>query len=199
MKMRFNLMAKNLTTYFTELNEQPIQIEPLEEVTFIQLDQHKYVVPYGLQNYKMLSEQMKKNAHNVQELFSKTIKALNVNPYGHVVAKLREELAKIAQKVTGDELVLVQVLNNYLDDSEEAMINQDSWQGLIQDTFQAGGLTISDSLLAKLYEVAKQESPEIHNDILPTLMELIKQIDQQGILDDLIDPTQMLKDYANRG
>lgn len=191
--MRFNLMSKNRTIYFTELNEKPIQIQPLEEVTFIILGDHKYVIPYGLDTYKQLANQLAKNSHDVDQLFKATIKVLNVSPYGHNVDKLilhLNELKEQAEKE--DALVFYGVMINALSDYQTPMIDHEEWKDLVDDIIETGNLELSPSAF---YDLEKQESPEIHNEIIPTLMELIKQVDQQGLLDDLSDPTEMLKAY----
>lgn len=191
--MRFNLMSKNRTIYFTELNEKPIQIQPLEEVTFIILGDRKYVVPYGLDTYKQLANQLAKNSHDVDQLFKATIKTLNVSPYGHDVDKLilrLNELKEQAEKE--DALVFYGVIINALSDYQTPMIDHEEWEDLVDNVIETGGLELSPSAF---YDLEKQESPEIHNEIIPTLMELIKQVDQQGLLDDLTDPTEMLRAY----
>ena len=191
--MRFNLMSKNRTIYFTELNEKPIQIQPLEEVTFIILGDHKYVIPYGLDTYKQLANQLAKNSHDVDQLFKATIKVLNVSPYGHNVDKLilhLNELKEQAEKE--DALVFYGVIINALSDYQTPMIDHEEWKDLVDDIIETGNLELSPSTF---YDLEKQESPEIHNEVIPTLMELIKQVDQQGLLDDLTDPTEMLRAY----
>lgn len=191
--MRFNLMSKNRTIYFTELNEKPIQIQPLEEVTFIILGDHKYVVPYGLDTYKQLANQLAKNSHDVDQLFKATIKTLNVSPYGHDVDKLILRLSDLKdQAEKKDALVFYRVVINMLSDYQTPMIDHVDWEEMVDNVIETGNLELSPSAY---YDLEKQESPEIHNEIIPTLMELIKQVDQQGLLDDLTDPTEMLRAY----
>lgn len=191
--MRFNLMSKNRTIYFTELNEKPIQIQPLEEVTFIILGDHKYVIPYGLDTYKQLAKQLAKNSYDVDQLFKATIKTLNVSPYGHSLNNLLATLNDLkTQATTDDEVVFIGVMINALTDYQTPMLDHDEWKKLVDDIIETGNLKVEPT---DWYGLEKQESPEIHNEIIPTLMELIKQVDQQGLLDDLTDPTEMLKAY----
>ena len=191
--MRFNLMSKNRSLYFTELNEKPVQIQPLEEVTFIILDDHKYVVPYGLNTYKQLAKQLAKNSFDVDQLFKTTIKALNVSPYGHNLNKLLTRLSELKTQVTtDDDLVFIGVMINALTDYQTPMLDHEEWKKLVDDIIETGNLMVDPTTW---YGLEKQESPEIHNEVIPTLMELIKQVDQQGLLDDLTDPTEMLQAY----
>ena len=191
--MRFNLMSKNRTIYFTELNEKPVQIQPLEEVTFIILGDHKYVIPYGLDTYKQLAKQMAKNSRDVDQLFKATIKVLNVSPYGHNLNKLVLRLNELKEQVsTDDELVFIGVMINALTDYQTPMLDHEEWKKLVDNIIETGSLNVDPTAW---YELEKQESPEIHNEIIPTLMELIKQVDQQGLLDDLTNPAEMLQAY----
>lgn len=186
-------MSKNRTIYFTELNEKPVQIQPLEEVTFIILGDHKYVIPYGLDTYKQLANQMAKNSHDVDQLFKATIKVLNVSPYGHNVDKLVLRLSELKEEAESeDALVFYGVIINALSDYQTPMIDHEEWKKLVDDVIETGNLGLPPSAW---YDLEKQESPEIHNEVIPTLMELIKQVDQQGLLDDLTNPAEMLKAY----
>lgn len=186
-------MSKNRTIYFTELNEKPIQIQPLEDVTVIILDNHKYVIPYGLYTYKQLAKQLAKNSHDVDQLFKATIKTLNVSPYGHDLNKLLARLNELKKEASKeDALVFYGVVINALTDYQTPMIDHEEWKNLVDDVIETGNLELPPSAW---YDLEKQESPEIHNEVIPTLMELIKQVDEQGLLDDLTNPGEMLQAY----
>lgn len=195
--MRFNLMSKAKTTYITELNDKPIQVDPIDNVTLVQVDDHIYTLPYGLKQFKQFAGQLEKNPETVQTLFESTIKPINTSRYGNDVNAFTS-LAKSFLTNNEDAIVLVNVISNILVERNLPMINHKDLVDLINNAVQTGGLKVSKSEIKEISEIGRTASPEIHNDVIPVLIELIKQLDQQGILNDLDDIKAMMDAYKGR-
>ena len=80
-------------------------------------------------------------------------------------------------------------------EKSDRLITKDEYADMINNIIEVGKLDIPNDMLKLINSLGKSINPEIHNLAIPTLIELVKQLDQSGILQEIKDPAEMMKNY----
>ena len=180
--MKFNAMRHNTSYYMTSMGDVDVQIIPIENFSVIKVDKDTYFIPFGLENYKALREMGNTQLHKTLE---KTIAGAGVSKYGYD----RDLLIKKIEEVNVEDSifnVILGVLENELKSLPNHILTKKHLVQLINFIFDAGDLT------------PKVVNNNIKAYAIPALLDLMKQLDESGILDDIMDPKAMLKKYSER-
>lgn len=162
----------------------------------IKVNDHTYVLPYGLLNYDTLYKFSQREPDTLVSMLESNITGAGVSKYGYDTRSLLDEIPDPSDKTTSDYRILIKVLKSQLE-SANPLINGTEYRSMIDTTIQTGNLKLAnmEAIKDSLLQYGKSISPEIHNLAIPAFIELVKQLKAQGILDDIKDPALMVKNY----
>ena len=193
--MKFNAMRHNTSYYMTSMGDVAVQIVPIENFSVIKVDKDTYFIPFGLENYKALREMGNTQLHKTLE---KTIAGAGVSKYGYDRDLL---ISKIKEVDVEDSTlnVILGVLENELKSISDHVLTKKHLVQLIDFIFDAGDLTPDQHIINYILDLTpKVVNNNIKAYAIPALLDLMKQLDESGILDDIMDPKAMLKKYSER-
>lgn len=189
--MDFKIFRHNLAKYITDNGNATIEITPVEDFTLISINNvHVYAIPYGLLKYEALLEIEKQG--KLTELLENTITGIGNSRFIVSRRKAVKELSNYANDEQNGLLVqsLIQVLND--NDSNEMLV--EDYQALIKNAVEKAPFDVSDQYKEYL-KFGRVLNPEIHKAVIPALIDLMKQLQKNGILDEMQDPQLMMKRY----
>lgn len=189
--MKFNIYRHNVSYYGTQLGEDYVEIIPIEDFTIIRVNNDTFMLPYGLLKYEQLLAMSEKEPKEFTQMLEDVVTGAGVSKYGY---DTKEILNNLPHYETGDIAVMLQTLESMLENSDR-LITKNEYMDMISSIIKVGKLVIPDDMLRLINKLGKSINPEIHNLAIPTLIELIKQLDQSGILQDIKDPAEMMKNY----
>lgn len=194
--MKFSIYRHNISYYITEMGEDSVEFIPVENFTMIKVNDHTYVLPYGLLNYDTLYKFIQREPDTLVSMLESNITGAGVSKYGYNTRNLLDEIPDPSDKATSDYRILIKVLKSQLE-SANPLINGTEYRSMIDTTIQTGNLKLAnmEAIKDSLLKYGKSISPEIHNLAIPAFIELVKQLKAQGILDDIKDPALMVKNY----
>ena len=194
--MKFSIYRHNISYYITEMGEDSVEFIPVENFTMIKVNDHTYVLPYGLLNYDTLYKFSQREPDTLVSMLESNITGAGVSKYGYDTRNLLDEIPNPSDKTTSDYRILIKVLKSQLE-SANPLINGTEYRSMIDTTIQTGNLKLAnmEDIKDSLLKYGKSISPEIHNLAIPAFIELVKQLKAQGILDDIKDPVLMIKNY----
>lgn len=189
--MKFNIYRHNVAYYGTELGDSYIEIIPIEDFTLIRVNNDTFLFPYGLLKYDQLLEISQKEPNDFVSMLEDVVTGAGVSKYGYDSKAILEQLPADTK---GDTAVLIQTLRNMLKKSDRLLTKKD-YTDMIANLISVGKLVIPLDEQKQLKQLGKSINPEIHNLAIPALIELMKQLKTSGLLDDLKDPAEMMKNY----
>lgn len=189
--MKFNIYRHNVSYYGTQLGEDYVEIIPIEDFTIIRVNNDTFMLPYGLLKYEQLLAMSEKEPKEFTQMLEDVVTGAGVSKYGY---DTKEILDNLPHYETGDIAVMLQTLESMLENSDR-LITKNEYMDMISSIIKVGKLVIPDDMLRLINKLGKSINPEIHNLAIPVLIELIKQLDQSGILQDIKDPAKMMKNY----
>lgn len=193
--MKFNAMHHSINYYYTEMGDYSVEIIPVENCTVAKVNNKTFVLPYGTVDYENLLEINKHNPNELVEMLEKVVSGVGTSKYGVDTAKVIDEL-KNANFDLSDEELLSQTLQGLLNDSPNHDISVSEYHKLIDDILEAGNLKIvDDELISWLKSLGKTTNPLLSGYLFPAFTELMKQLEQSGLLQDIKDPAATMKRY----
>lgn len=189
--MKFNIYRHNVAYYGTELGDSYVEIIPIEDFTLIRVNNDTFLFPYGLLKYDQLLEMSQKEPNDFVSMLEDVVTGAGVSKYGYDSKAILEQLPADTK---GDTAVLIQTLRNMLKKSDRLLTKKD-YTDMIANLISVGKLVIPLDEQKQLKQLGKSINPEIHNLAIPALIELMKQLKTSGLLDDLKDPAEMMKNY----
>lgn len=189
--MKFNVYRHNVSYYGTQLGEDYVEIIPIEDFTIIRVNNDTFMLPYGLLKYEQLLVMSEKEPKEFTQMLEDVVTGAGVSKYGY---DTKEIIDNLPHHESGDIAVMLQTLKGMLEKSDR-LITKDEYAGMINNIIEIGKLNIPNDMLKLINSLGKSINPEIHNLAIPTLIELVKQLDQSGILQEIKDPAEMMKNY----
>ena len=193
--MKFNVMHHSINYYYTEMGDYSVEIIPVENCTVAKVNNKTFVLPYGTVDYENL---IKVNEHNPKELagmLEKVVSGVGTSKYGVDTQAVIDELSQ-AEMDDSDEELLSQTLQGLLKDSSNHDISVFEYHKLIDDILKAGDFsTIDPDLIGWLKSLGKTTNPLLSGYLFPAFTELMKQLEQSGLLQDIKDPAATMKRY----
>lgn len=189
--MKFNVYRHNVSYYGTQLGEDYVEIIPIEDFTIIRVNNDTFMLPYGLLKYEQLLVMSEKEPKEFTQMLEDVVTGAGVSKYGY---DTKEIINNLPHHESGDIAVMLQTLKGMLEKSDR-LITKDEYANMINNIIEIGKLDIPDDMLKLINSLGKSINPEIHNLAIPTLIELVKQLDQSGILQEIKDPAEMMKNY----
>lgn len=189
--MKFNVYRHNVSYYGTQLGEDYVEIIPIEDFTIIRVNNDTFMLPYGLLKYEQLLIMSEKEPKEFTQMLEDVVTGAGVSKYGY---DTKEIIDNLPHHESGDIAVMLQTLKGMLEKSDR-LITKDEYADMINNIIEIGKLDIPNDMLKLINGLGKSINPEIHNLAIPTLIELVKQLDQSGILQEIKDPAKMMKNY----
>lgn len=193
--MKFNAMHHSINYYYTEMGDYSVEIIPVENCTVAKVNNKTFVLPYGTVDYESLLKINKHNPKELVEMLEKVVSGVGTSKYGVDTTEVIDEL-KNANFDLSDEELLSQTLQGLLNDSPNHDISVSEYHKLIDDILEAGNLKIADDeLISWLKSLGKTVNPLLSGYVFPAFTELMKQLEQSGLLQDIKDPAVTMKRY----
>lgn len=193
--MKFNVMHHAVNYYYTEMGETSVEFIPVENCTVIKVNDSTFVLPYGTVDYESLLKVNNHNPNELVEMLEKVVSGVGTSKYGVDTAEVVNKL-KNANFDLSDEELLSQTLQGLLNDSPNHDISVSEYHKLIDDILEAGNLKIvDDELISWLKSLGKTINPLLSGYVFPAFTELMKQLEQSGLLQDIKDPAATMKRY----
>lgn len=193
--MKFNVMHHSINYYYTEMGDYSVEIIPVENCTVAKVNNKTFVLPYGTVDYESLLKINKHNPNELVEMLEKVVSGVGTSKYGVDTTEVIDEL-KNANFDLSDEELLSQTLQGLLNDSPNHDISISEYHKLIDDILEAGNLKIiDDELISWLKSLGKTINPLLSGYLFPAFTELMKQLEQSGLLQDIKDPAVTMKRY----
>lgn len=181
--------------YYTEMGETSVEFIPVENCTVIKVNDSTFVLPYGTVDYESLLKVNNHNPNELVEMLEKVVSGVGTSKYGVDTAEVVNKL-KNANFDLSDEELLSQTLQGLLNDSPNHDISVSEYHKLIDDILEAGNLKIvDDELISWLKSLGKTINPLLSGYVFPAFTELMKQLEQSGLLQDIKDPAATMKRY----
>lgn len=188
--MKFSILRHNMSYYLTTLGDKSLEFIPVEKFTVIKCDDNTYVLPYGILQYAKLVKMNQAQPKDLMDMLLNVITGAGTSKYDYKTSEIIKHCN--AQGKNGDFEVIGQVLANLLNDYPDCISVQD-YQNLIKQAIKMGNLNLSEDDLHTLNQYGKEYRNELTSLVLPAFIELIKQLDQQGILSSFADPETMVQ------
>lgn len=196
--MDFRIMHKATNYYYTDIDNQEIELVPLDNFTYIRVGDNAYALPYGMDRYEQLIQVRESSSTDYDSLLAKVITGIGITKYGVDTTKAQDGLNNLLSTVdeSSDMFVAIKVMLNYVQQAESLVINSEEYRETLNDMIKKGALNLSKDEIKQLNSVGKELSPEITNYILPAFSEMIKQLNDKGFLAELKDPSIALRKAA---
>lgn len=188
--MKFSILRHNMSYYLTNLGDKSLEFIPVEKFTVIKCDNDTYVLPYGILQYAQLVKMNQAQPKDLMAMLLNVVTGAGVSKYDYKTSETIKHCN--AQGKTGDFEVIGHVIANLLNDYPDYISMQD-YHDLIQQAIKMGNLKISDHEMQQLKGYGKEYNHDLTSLVLPAFIELIKQLDQQGILSSFADPETMVQ------
>lgn len=193
--MKFNAMHHSTNYYYTEMGDYSVEIIPVENCTVAKVNDKTFVLPYGTADYESL---IKVNEHNPKELvgmLEKVVSGVGTSKYGVDTQAVIDKLSQ-AEMNYSDEELLSQTLQGLLKDTPNHDISVFEYHKLIDDILEAGNIKIiDDEIINWIKSLGKTTNPLLSGYLFPAFVELMKQLEQSGLLQDIKDPAATMKHY----
>lgn len=193
--MKFNAMHHSTNYYYTEMGDYSVEIIPVENCTVAKVNDKTFVLPYGTADYESL---IKVNEHNPKELvgmLEKVVSGVGTSKYGVDTQAVIDKLSQTEMDYSDEEL-LSQTLQGLLKDTPNHDISVFEYHKLIDDILEAGNIKIADSeIINWIKSLGKTTNPLLSGYLFPAFVELMKQLEQSGLLQDIKDPAATMKHY----
>ena len=193
--MKFNVMHHAVNYYYTEMGETSVEFIPVENCTVIKVNDSTFVLPYGTVDYESL---LKLEEHDkLTGLLEKVIGGIGISKYAIGVKEASDELNQIHSLSSAETPfnLLVSALQGLLQDSDKRVMSIEDYHELVDDVNKTGNLGLTQLELANVYNVGKITNPMISGYLIPAFVELVKQLDKSGLLQDIKDPALTMKRY----
>lgn len=193
--MKFNVMHHAVNYYYTEMGETSVEFIPVENCTVIKVNDSTFVLPYGTVDYENL---LKLEEHNkLTGLLEKVIGGIGISKYAIGVKEASDELNQIHSLSSAETPfnLLVSALQGLLQDSDKRVMSIEDYHELVDDVNKTGNLGLTQLELSNVYNVGKITNPMISGYLIPAFVELVKQLDKSGLLQDIKDPALTMKRY----
>ncbi len=193
--MKFQLVHRSQNYYYTEIKHKGIEIIPVANCTVVKIDKSTFVLPYGMVDYQdLLNVEKNTDINQLKTMLTETISGVGCSIYGVDVQQVTNTLTSKTDNDPTHE-VLSQTLLELLEDKDSQVILFSEYQDLIENIIETGDLDVDNDFEGWLLSLGKVTSPLITDYLIPALIDLIHQLDKSGILNDLQDPVQMMKNY----
>lgn len=193
--MKFNVMHHAVNYYYTEMGETSVEFIPVENCTVIKVNDSTFVLPYGTVDYESL---LKLEEHNkLTGLLEKVIGGIGISKYAIGVKEASDELNQIHSMSSAETPfnLLVSALQGLLQDSDKRVMSIEDYHDLVDDVNKTGNLGLTQLELSNVYSAGKITNPMISGYLIPAFVELVKQLDKSGLLQDIKDPALTMKRY----
>ena len=193
--MKFNVMHHAVNYYYTEMGETSVEFIPVENCTVIKVNDSTFVLPYGTIDYESL---LKLEEHDkLTGLLEKVIGGIGISKYAIGVKEASDELNQIHSLSSAETPfnLLVSALQGLLQDSDKRVMSIEDYHELVDDVNKTGNLGLTQLELSNVYNVGKITNPMISGYLIPAFVELVKQLDKSGLLQDIKDPALTMKRY----
>lgn len=193
--MKFNVMHHAVNYYYTEMGETSVEFIPVENCTVIKVNDSTFVLPYGTVDYESL---LKLEEHDkLTGLLEKVIGGIGISKYAIGVKEASDELNQIHSLSSAETPfnLLVSALQGLLQDSDKRVMSIEDYHDLVDDVNKTGNLGLTQLELSNVYNAGKITNPMISGYLIPAFVELVKQLDKSGLLQDIKDPALTMKRY----
>lgn len=193
--MKFNVMHHAVNYYYTEMGETSVEFIPVENCTVIKVNDSTFVLPYGTVDYENL---LKLEEHDkLTGLLEKVIGGIGISKYSIGVKEASDELNQIHSLSSAETPfnLLVSALQGLLQDSDKRVMSIEDYHDLVDDVNKTGNLGLTQLELSNVYNAGKIINPMISGYLIPAFVELVKQLDKSGLLQDIKDPALTMKRY----
>lgn len=193
--MKFNVMHHAVNYYYTEMGETSVEFIPVENCTVIKVNDSTFVLPYGTVDYENL---LKLEEHSkLTGLLEKVIGGIGISKYAIGVKEASDELNQIHSLSSAETPfnLLVSALQGLLQDSDKRVMSIEDYHDLVDDVNKTGNLGLTQLELSNVYNAGKITNPMISGYLIPAFVELVKQLDKSGLLQDIKDPALTMKRY----
>lgn len=193
--MKFNVMHHAVNYYYTEMGETSVEFIPVENCTVIKVNDSTFVLPYGTVDYENL---LKLEEHDkLTGLLEKVIGGIGISKYSIGVKEASDELNQIHSLSSAETPfnLLVSALQGLLQDSDKRVMSIEDYHDLVDDVNKTGNLGLTQLELSNVYNAGKITNPMISGYLIPAFVELVKQLDKSGLLEDIKDPALTMKRY----
>lgn len=193
--MKFNVMHHAVNYYYTEMGETSVEFIPVENCTVIKVNDSTFVLPYGTVDYENL---LKLEEHDkLTGLLEKVIGGIGISKYSIGVKEASDELNQIHSMSSAETPfnLLVSALQGLLQDSNKRVMSVEDYHDLVDDVNKTGNLGLTQLELSNVYNAGKITNPMISGYLIPAFVELVKQLDKSGLLEDIKDPALTMKRY----
>lgn len=193
--MKFNVMHHSINYYYTEMGDYSVEIIPVENCTVAKINNKTFVLPYGTVDYENLLKVNKHDPKELAEMLEKVVGGVGTSKYGVDTQAVIDKLSQTEMDYSDEEL-LSQTLQGLLKDSPNHDISVFEYHKLIDDILEAGSINIIDpDLIDWLKSLGKTINPLLSGYVFPAFTELMKQLEQSGLLQDIKDPAVTMKRY----
>lgn len=193
--MKFNAMHHSTNYYYTEMGDYSVEIIPVENCTVAKVNDKTFVLPYGTVDYENLLKVNEHNPKDLTEMLEKVVSGVGTSKYGVDTEIVVDKLNSINMNLS-DENLLSETLQGLLKDSPDHDISVAEYHKLIDDILEAGKFsTIDPNLIDWIKSLGKTANPLLSSYLFPAFVELMKQLEQSGLLQDIKDPAATMKRY----
>ena len=200
--MKFKVYTHNASYYMAKMGEDMVSITPTATYTVLQYNRDTFILSYGLSDYQMLLKQSRVHPNEFSSLMKQSIASVGNDSPKKLISLNKMHLYKNHDRgFQGTLEDVYQILMGYkprTPKDSDSFLSFSDFKELLNEVTKPLDIQLDLAQVRNFAELGMIDNP-ILDYLVSSLIELMRQLDDAGILDTMEDPTAMIRAYDEGG